>query len=195
MPQVNAATDRDAALVHRAQRGDGTALGELVTQYQDRVYNVCYRMCHNHADALDLTQTTFLRAVRSIGRFEARSSFYTWLFRIAVNVVRSHRRRGRARRLTVIEDDGDGLPRSEFADADDDGRASTALDAADARERLERALAELDEEFRVAVVLRDIEDMDYARIAEVVRVPVGTVKSRIHRGRMMLRQILESQAE
>lgn len=79
----------DADLVQRAQSGDSSALTELVTRYQDRVYNTCYRMCRNHADAEDLTQTTFVRAFEALPRFEIRATFFTWLYRIAVNLALS----------------------------------------------------------------------------------------------------------
>lgn len=194
---TQAATDRansDAVLVARAQRGDNTAFSELVRRYQDRVYNTCYRMCNHEADALDLTQTTFMRAIQAIDRFEARSSFYTWIFRIAVNLTMSHRRQ-RLRRPSISLDqtNGDGQWR-EPASAAPTVDASQDLERHELSERLEAALARLDDEFRVAVVLRDIEEMDYATIGEIVGVPVGTVKSRIHRGRMMLRKLLSEES-
>lgn len=187
-------TESDAALVMRAQRGDSAAFAELVTRYQDRVYNTCYRMCNHEADALDLTQTTFLRAFQAIDRFEARSSFYTWIFRIAVNLTMSHRRQ-RLRRPSISLDqpDGDGQWR-EPADVAPSADAARDLERHELSERLETALARLGDEFRVAVVLKDIEDMDYATIGEIVGVPVGTVKSRIHRGRMMLRKLLSEES-
>lgn len=180
----------DGALVAQAQRGVSEAFAELVTRYQDRVYNTCYRLCHDPAEAADLTQGTFLKALESLPRFEARSSFYTWLFRIAVNLAFSQRR-DRQRRRTVPLDDPDESGRA-------DGRAPPAaphdaaqeLEQRETRERVAGALARLDPEFRAAVVLKDIEDLDYATIAEILEVPIGTVKSRIYRGRMMLREML-----
>lgn len=184
----------DAVLVRRAQDGDTDALSTLVTRYQDRIYNACYRMCNHEADAMDLTQTAFLRAFQAIQRFEARSSFFTWVFRIAVNLTMSHRRQ-RSRRASISLDQPDGeatwiaLPDKQAADA--------ALDVErhELCQRLQAALARLDDDFRIAVVLKDIEDMDYATIAEIVDVPVGTVKSRIHRGRTMLRKLLSGEAD
>jgi RNA polymerase sigma-70 factor (ECF subfamily) len=183
----------DAELVCQAQRGDTAAFGELARKYQDRVYNVCYRMCHNQTDALDLTQTAFLRALENLPRFDGRAGFYTWLFRIAVNLTISQRR-----------DTGRRVARPLDESLHSDGRApggrgrpspavSDCLERVELHERIQWALQQVDEEFRVAVILKDIEDMDYAGIAEVLDVPIGTVKSRIHRGRLLLRQLLRDE--
>lgn len=181
----------DAELVERTRTGDPSAFDALVERYQDRVYNLCYRLCPNHADAADLTQTAFLKALESLPRFEARANFFTWLYRIAANEALSLRRQ-RRRRPTVSLDSGDSERRPSERIADEAPSGADRLDQAVMVRRLEAALEKLDEEFRVAVVLRDIEDMDYAEIADVLEVPVGTVKSRIHRGRMMLRTILSA---
>lgn len=192
---MNRTTDQtgrsDAELVSRAQRGEPAAFAELVEKYQDRVYNTCYRMCHNQADALDLTQSTFLKALEALPRFEVRANFYTWLYRIAVNLTLSHRRAQRRRpALTLRPFDDSGRP-FEPAAAHGTSNPSVPTEQAELRQRLEAALQRLDEEFRVAVVLRDVEGLEYAAIAEILEVRVGTVKSRIHRGRLMLRELLE----
>lgn len=179
----------DADLVIRAQRGEKSALGQLVERYQDRIFNTCYRMCHNHADALDMTQTTILKALEALPRFEARAGFFTWIFRIAVNVVISHRRSERRKRERGLSGSGGevdemNVPAAFPADV------SNRLAQVEIGQRLEKALGRLDEEYRLAVLLRDVEEMDYAQIGEILDVPVGTVKSRIHRGRMMLRELL-----
>ena len=183
----------DADLVSRAQRGDPAAFDMLVVRYQDRVYNTCYRMCHNHADALDLTQSAFLRALEALPRFQARATFFTWLYRIAVNLTLSHRRaESRKPALSLhraADDRPTAEPAAELAGSDPSQRARRA----ELQQRLEAALGCLDDEFRAAVVLRDVEELDYAAIAEILGVAVGTVKSRIHRGRMMLRELLEQQ--
>ncbi len=181
----------DAELVLRAQRGETGAFAELVEKYQDRVYNTCYRMCHNQADALDLTQSAFLKALEALPRFQVRAKFYTWLFRIAVNLTLSHRRAQRRRpALTLRQFDDNGRP-FEPAAAHGTSNPSASAEQAELRQRLEAALQCLDEEFRAAVVLRDVEGLEYAAIAEILKVRVGTVKSRIHRGRLMLRELLE----
>jgi RNA polymerase sigma-70 factor (ECF subfamily) len=182
----------DAELVRQAQRGVPAAFAELVARYQDRVFNTCYRMCHNHADALDLTQTTFLKALEGLRRFQGRSAFYTWLFRIAINLTISHRR---ARQHPVCSLDGAGgdcdPPRAQPSARDTD--ASGPVEREERQRRVAWALAQLDDEFRAAVVLKDIEDLNYATIAEILDVPVGTVKSRIFRGRLLLRNLLRDE--
>lgn len=183
----------DVELVQRAQRGVPEAFAELVSRYQDRVYNTCYRMCHNDADALDLTQATFLKALEGLRSFQRRASFYTWLFRIAVNLTISHRRtqsRRPARSLDQSTDDGRASSPA-VADCAPDG--SRQAERREMEQRVERALEQLDDGFRTAVILKDVEDMDYATIAEILSVPVGTVKSRIHRGRLMLRELLREE--
>lgn len=179
----------DADLVIRAQRGEKSALGQLVERYQDRIFNTCYRMCHNHADALDMTQTTILKALEALPRFEARAGFFTWIFRIAVNVVISQRRGERRKRELGLVGSGADIDEMQRTPAQDSAPADR-LSQAELGRRLDGALGRLDEEYRLVVLLRDVEDMDYAQIGEILDVPVGTVKSRIHRGRLMLREIL-----
>jgi RNA polymerase sigma-70 factor (ECF subfamily) len=195
-PKDVTATD-DEVLLARCGEGDGEAFGEIVAKYQDRVYNLVYRMCGRRADAEELVQETFLRAFRKIGEFRARSQLYTWLFRIASNTTISHcRRRAKVKFHPFAFGDG----------ADDEGGAAEVLTASlagrrdpgpeeaavagETQRRVEAALASLDEEHRLVAVLSDIEQMDYAQIADVLDVPVGTVKSRLHRARCMLRRKL-----
>ncbi|MGE0480654.1 MAG: RNA polymerase sigma factor [Phycisphaerae bacterium] len=178
----------DGELVIRAQRGDADAFAGLLCRYQDRIYNVCFRMCANHADAADLTQSTFLKALEALRQFKAESNFYTWLFRIAVNATISQRRAQRRRAAASLDvESADGTVREIAATGDGAGQR------AERRElfaRLEAALARLDDDLRIPVVLRDVEDMDYAQIADLLSIPVGTVKSRIHRGRMLLHEMV-----
>lgn len=185
----------DATLVQGCRSGDMKAYGLLVAKYQDRIFNMVYRMCGRRADAEELAQEAFLKALERIGQFRGNSGFYTWLFRIAANLTISHRRRaGRIhfRSLTGPEDAGgtqaDALTAS-VATQRDPGPVAAAI-SDETRDRVTRALEELDDEFRLVVVLRDMEDMDYSQIARVVDVPVGTIKSRLHRARCLLREKL-----
>lgn len=184
----------DAELVRRAQTGDGRAFGELVARYQDRVYNAVCRMCRVREDALDLTQTAFVKALEALPRFEARANFYTWLFRIAVNLTVSHRRLSRRGPTVSIDSFGDDGRSGTVPPASEDGPPE-CVEHREMLDRLEAALAALEPEFRIAVVLKDIEGMDYAAIADVLDVPIGTVKSRIHRGRSLLHDMLAGSHE
>ena len=193
MNQTNRESDlSDAELVSQAQRGNAEAFGQLVLKYQDRVFNTMYRMCHNHADAMDLTQTAFVRAFEAIDRFAAKANFYTWIYRIAVNGLISQRRAEKRRprlALHVGNEDGFASDPPAPAEADPVRRADNSEQCV----RVSAALAQVDEEFRLAVLLRDVEGLDYQTISEILDAPVGTVKSRIHRGRLMLRDLLASE--
>ncbi len=184
----------DVELVRQAQSGVRAAFDALVVRYQDRIYNACYRMCHDPTDAADLAQTAFMKAFEGLRRFETRASFYTWLFRIAFNVTMSHRRSAGRRPRSLDDPQGGGTPAGERVTAGTED-AGAAAERAELRERVAAALAQLEPEYRAAVVLKDIEDLDYAAIAEILEVPIGTVKSRIHRGRMMLRDLLSTRTD
>jgi RNA polymerase sigma-70 factor (ECF subfamily) len=172
------------------------AFGVLVGKYQDRVFNLAMRMCNRRADAEELAQEAFLRALERIGQFKGESRFYTWLFRIAANLTISHRRRsGRVRFVSMDRHEDDEPPVAEMVTAEvarqrEPGPVAKA-EAAETRDIVTRALESLDEPFRLVLVLRDLQDMDYAEVAEVLNVPVGTVKSRLFRARCLLRQRLE----
>lgn len=168
-------------LVRRACAGDRQAFSALVVRNQDRIYNLCYRMCHHEADALDMLQTTFLKAFEALPRFRADASFSTWLYRVAVNVVLTHRRRARARPTLALH--------AEHEPAAEPNRGES-VERREQQEAVENALSGLDPEFRIVVVLKDIEELDYATIAQILEVPLGTVKSRIHRGRTLLAHML-----
>ncbi len=190
----------EEALVEQARAGDLAAFGRLASRYQDRVLNTCWRICGRLEDAEDLAQETFLHALEAIGTFQGRSRFYTWLYRIAVNLAISHRRRrARAVRLSLHGSDGAFIGDQAAALV---GRVSSEpqgppakLSARETERRLVQGLEELDDDHRAVVVLRDIEGLDYERIAEVLEVPIGTVKSRLHRARMELRRYLKPAME
>jgi len=187
------AREADELLVARARRGDRAAFGQLVERYQDGLFNGISRMVSQREDAEDLAQEVFLKAFSGIGGFEGRSSFFTWLYSIAVNVVISHRRK-LGSRVSVG-------PVSVHERADEDGRPPDPADPSDGPDRLteqrelharlEEAIEQLDDEYRMVVVLRDIEGFDYETIARLVGCPPGTVKSRLHRARLALREQLK----
>ena len=181
------------ALVRAAQAGDRAALDRLLRLQYDRLWAVCRRILANDADAADATQEALLAVVRGLPRFDGRSSFGTWCYRIAVNASLDELRR---RRRRPVPSDGGG-PDEAAAGTGAVGDGPEPGPAFDARlvdrVRLDAALAALPEEFRVAVVLRDVCDLDYAAIAETLRIPAGTVRSRIARGRCALATWLRNQ--
>lgn len=180
---ANAAAE-DRALVEAAQRGDRRALDELLRRHYPRVFAVCRRILHHEADAADATQDALIAAVRGLARFDGNAAFGTWIYRIATNACLDQLRRRQRRPATSL----DALP--EFADLVE----SRPFDAAVVDQMaVQAALARLPEDFRIAVVLRDVADLDYADIAETLGVPIGTVRSRIARGRAFLVKELGNQ--
>lgn len=192
-PATTAISFEDAELVERCRQGDMAAFGRLVVMYQDRVFNTCWRMCGNRADAEDLTQEAFVRALQSIDRFSGQSRFYTWVFRIAVNLVLSARRRSKHAARQSLDapraEDDTSTTMAARLQASEDAPVEQVGDR-EQEARVMRALGELDEEHRAVVILRDLESLAYDEIAEVLDIPAGTVKSRLHRARLALRASL-----
>ena len=170
----------DRALVTAAQQGDRGAMDQLLRRHYDRIYAVCRRIVGNDSDAADASQEAMIAMVRSLARFDGRSTISTWAYRIATNASLDELRRRRRRPMLAMPA-RDDLPH-EVADPD----SGLRIDSIGDRELLDQALAGLAEEFRVPVVLRDIADLDYAEIVLTLDIPVGTVKSRIARGRAAL---------
>ncbi len=181
----------DAQLIKRIQAGQTEAYGELVHKYQDRVFNACWRICGHLEDARDVTQEAFLKAFEGLSDFRRESGFYTWIFRIAVNLALTHRR-DTARRHVVSLDQASGvasgqartLARRAAHHPNEDPADSAG--AAELHGCVARAVQELEDEYRAVIVLRDIEGLDYRTVAEILGIPPGTVKSRLHRARMTL---------
>jgi RNA polymerase sigma-70 factor (ECF subfamily) len=178
----------DTILVRDARGGDASAYGELVRRYQDRVYTLIYGLIPNHDDALDLTQDVFVRAHRSLGQFREEAVFYTWLYRIALNACIDFNRRKR-RSVEPFSLDGDLLSDVGFEPHDrrPSSQPERALENKELGRLLRRSIAGLPEPLRVAVVLHDIDGLQQKEIAALLNCPIGTVKSRIQRGRYELR--------
>lgn len=177
----------DEPFVARAKTGDLDAFDALVRRNQDRIHNLLLRLTGNAADAEDLTQETFLSAFRALAGFDGQSRFSTWLYAIAANAARSHgRRRAVAGRVVPFSRDARGPGAADPPAADPPVGAT--LERREAIERLQALLNELEPTLREAIVLRDVEGLDYARIARIQEAPLGTVKTRIHRARQALRE-------
>lgn len=182
----------DQALVDRLLLGTDDAFELLIERFQQPVYNLVYRLLNDPSDASDVVQEVFLKIFRNLRQFRCQSSLKTWVYRIAVNEASNHRRWfSRHRRQEVAfdtDEDGAAFTQDRLADP---GRS--ALDLVldhETRELIEDALSGVNPAFRAAVVLRDIEEMSYEEISDVLQVSLGTVKSRILRGREALRKIL-----
>jgi RNA polymerase sigma-70 factor (ECF subfamily) len=170
----------DGELVVAAQAGDRDALDRLLRRHHDRIHGVCRRICGHDADAHDATQEALIAIVRGLSRFDGRAAFGTWAYRIATNACLDELRRRRRRPEP-------GLPELDRVPVGDGPELGTAVTDQLA---IQGALATLPAEFRAAVVLRDLCQLDYAEIGEVLGIPPGTVRSRIARGRSVLARSL-----
>jgi len=189
-------TESDKVLIERCRKGDSTAFEMLVLKYQQNIFHLIYHLTNSGEHVEDLAQDVFLKAFKAIKGFRGDSCFYTWLYRIAVNTALSFRRSAAVQmsRTSVSLDEN---VRHEDSDSKRDipnGRyeASATLHEKELKERISQAIAALEPELRAPVVLRDIEELSYEEIAEILEVPRGTVKSRLHRGRLVLREKLQS---
>jgi RNA polymerase sigma-70 factor, ECF subfamily len=186
----------DSILIRETKGGNEAAYGELLRRYQDKLYTIVYGLVPNREDALDLTQDVFIKAHGGMERFREDAVFYTWLYRIAVNTcIDFNRRRRRIQDPFSLDDEF--LVESGFEPVD---RSPThdperALANRELQAELHRGIESLSEPLRVAVLLHDVEGLSQKEIAEIMKCPLGTVKSRIQRGRCELRQRLSHLVE
>jgi RNA polymerase sigma-70 factor (ECF subfamily) len=174
------------ALIERCLQGDQQAWEQIVRQYWRRVFNVAYKFVGRHDEAEDLTQDVFLKVFRSLGTFDRRANFQTWLVSVSRNLCIDHYRSVRKERQTIDRD----VNADDLSPASVEVSAHVALERHDLAQELRRALQQLPEALRTAVVMRDIQELSYQEIADRLQLPEGTVKSRINRGRHELaRQI------
>jgi RNA polymerase sigma-70 factor (ECF subfamily) len=185
----------DDELVRRLRAGEEAAYEALLARFQQPVYNLAFRLASNPGDASDVVQEVFLKVFRNVGHFRRQSSLKTWIYRITVNEAHNQRRwffRHRSREVGLDDETDEGCSRT----VADTGRSP--FDCAFDREKhvlIEAALGRINPLFREVVVLRDIEDLSYEEIAEVLQISLGTVKSRIMRGREALREELTGRLE
>lgn len=184
------------ALIDRVHRGDRAALGQLLAAHQRRLYNVCYRMVSHRDDAAELTQDVMVKVVEKIGDFRGDAKLSTWMTRIAMNASISHLRKRKLRHTVSLSMTpgppggnaggpslADRLPGAEPG-------AEQCVQRGEMLESLQRGIAALEDDARAVLVLRDIEEMDYEQIGRTLDIPIGTVKSRLFRARLALRQIM-----
>jgi RNA polymerase sigma-70 factor (ECF subfamily) len=185
-----------ALLVRRCVAGDAAAWEEIVQRYHRRIYNICYRFAGSSDDAQDLTQEVFIKMYRTLNSYDVdRGAFMTWVTTMTRNLLVDHFRKTRQERMTdsldtTSSDHEDAMPLGEQI-PDRGPAADSRVQSREAGDIVHRALQKLSPELREAVILRDLQDMDYREIATVLRVPEGTVKSRINRGRAELGRLLQ----
>lgn len=183
------AEERD--LVASARGGNQAALGRLLQNHEQRIFNVCLRMVNQADDAAELTQDTLMKAVQKLDSFRGESRFGTWLTRVAMNNSLSHLRKRKLRTTASLDAAAPGAPTLRLTDHLAQSREPDAHSRVEHQEGLQKlyeALAALDEDHRAVIVLRDIDQMDYAQIAEALDIAPGTVKSRLFRARLALRE-------
>lgn len=185
--------EHDSTVVERCLSGDDAAWEELVRVHSRRIYGLCYRFIGKDSEAQDLTQEVFLRVYRSLGSFRSsEGSFTTWLARLTRNLLIDHYRRTRNERVTdSIEDQlpgSEGRTEEKFKST---SRPESVVAGREAGELLQAALSRLSPELRETIVLRDLQEMEYREIADVLSIPEGTVKSRLNRGRAELARLLK----
>ena len=185
-----------ALLVRRCIAGDAVAWDEIVQRYHRRIYNICYRFAGSPDDAQDLTQEVFIRMYRTLNSYDVgRGAFMTWVTTLTRNLLVDHFRKTKHDRLTdsldaTASDHPDAMPLSERI-PDEGPPPDSGVQSRETHDAVHQALQKLSPELREAVILRDLQDMDYRDIATVLKVPEGTVKSRINRGRAELARLLQ----
>jgi RNA polymerase sigma-70 factor, ECF subfamily len=185
-------SEQDARILRGLRAGIEEAYQELIDRYEQPVYGVVYRLLENPGDTCDVVQEVFLKVFRGVNSFREQSSLRTWIYRIALNEAHNHRRwfnRHCRREVSIENERGEGRSALEFTSDPGQSPFDQALETEN-RTLIERALARINPVFRTAVVLRDIQNLSYEEIADILQVSLGTVKSRILRGREALRREL-----
>jgi RNA polymerase sigma-70 factor (ECF subfamily) len=185
--------DEDWNIVRRVQEGDVAAFDLLTVKYRNRIYGVVYNLTSNREDAADLTQDAFIKAFQSIQRFQGQSSFFTWLYRIAINSTLSHLRKNRVRSFFSLEriNTDEPVSRELIAALTDKTGADRETYARELQEKLNEAMQKLSIKHRTVVTLFEIDGLSHQEIAEVMNCSVGTVRSRLHYAKQLLQGELQ----
>lgn len=189
--------ENEQNLIEKSKKGDADAFSELILAYEKKIISFTYRMLGNTEDAEDAAQEVFVKAYRAISGFDGKASFKTWLYKIASNVamdeLRKRKRRNSDKTVSLYTESEDGeyeLPLSSEKDEPFEEARKNEL-----QKILQNAIGELKEEYRLVVVMRDVQNISYEDIAKTTGLSLGTVKSRISRGRLSLKKILEKNRE
>jgi RNA polymerase sigma factor (sigma-70 family) len=192
-PERRQEADADLEIVRLVQGGDVAAFDRLITKYRERVYGIVYNMTSNREDAADLTQDAFIKAFQSIHRFSGQSSFFTWLYRIAVNSTLSHLRKARLRSFFSLEriDSEEPVSKEIIAALTDKTGADRDTYVRELQEKLNDAMQKLSIKHRTVVSLFEIDGLSHQEIADVMDCSVGTVRSRLHYAKQLLQSELQ----
>jgi len=190
-------TQSDHALIEATKRGETDAYEEIVRRYKNAIVNYLYRFLNDYEEAVDLAQETFVRVYFAIDRYHTGYAFSTYIYRIATNLAISELRKRKRRRMLSLTGlfQGEGDEAVEFQPRDERQLPDAELVDDERSKTIARAIAALPEKYRVAVVLRDVDGRTYEEIAEIMRLGLGTTKSRINRGRALLKEKLRSYLE
>lgn len=185
----------DEAVVAQVRDGNTDAFGILVRKYQDRIYSTILNYVHNQEDALELSQEAFVKAYSGLRKFHGKSAFYTWLYRIAINTAIDSLRKRPAQKVESLEDDKFTEIGFEPVSVDPTVDPVKALSARERQQKLQQAIESLSTKLKTAFILHDVEGLSQEEIADILKCPVGTVKSRISRARDELRNQLAEYLE
>lgn len=192
-PERRQEADADVTIVRKVQAGDVAAFDKLIAKYRERVYGIVYNLTANREDAADLTQEAFIKAFQSIHRFGGQSSFFTWLYRIAVNSTLSHLRKARLRSFFSLEriDSDEPVSKEIITALTDKTGADRDAFVRELQEKLNDAMLKLSIKHRTVVTLFEIDGLSHQEIAEVMNCSVGTVRSRLHYAKQLLQAELQ----
>lgn len=184
--------DLDWLIVQRVQAGNVGAFDQLVQKYREPIFSVIYNMTSNREDASDLTQETFIKAFQAIARFKGKSSFFTWIYRIAINTSMTFLKKRNRRRFISYEKIDEEVSSSEiFERLTAKNRSEKGALLSELQEKLNDALQKLSPKHRTVVILHEIEGLEHSEIAEITKVSVGTVRSRLHYAKQQLQSYLQ----
>lgn len=185
--------DADWSLVRQIQAGDLTRFDELVLKYRERIWSVIYHLTSNREDAADLTQDTFIKAFQSINRFQGQSSFFTWIYRIAINTTLNHLQKNKLRRFFSLEKIRDEEPVGALVEQLTDRGPSSDRQAClnELQQKLNEAMQKLSIKHRTVVTLFEIDGLTHEEIAQITGASIGTVRSRLHYAKQLLQNELQ----
>ncbi len=188
-PKRTEARPTDEDLIERFQQGELTAYEEIVRRYKDQLLNFVFRFLNNQEEAEDVVQETFLRVYRNRFAYTRVAKFSTWIYTIAGNLARTELRRRKRRRFFSLSDMG--LEDRDYEISDEVFNPETHVDSALGEEIIQREISKLSPKFREVIILRDVQELSYEEISKIIRVPIGTVKSRVNRARLRLQNRLK----